>query len=119
MGLIKDNPVTLNVVQSNFLQIFFAELVFTFALCFVILYVATYAKTRGNYYYGVAIGLTVVIGAYAVGAVSGGAFNPAVALGMAVMGLSATMNLWVYLAANFTGGILAAVVYKKLNPEDI
>lgn len=67
VGLIKDNPVALKVVQSNLLHIFFAELIFTFALCLVILYVATSSKTRDNFYYGVAIVLTVVVGAYAVG----------------------------------------------------
>ena len=58
-----------------------AELLFTFALCFVILEVATSKRTEGNSYYGLAIGFTVMAGAYAVGGVSGGVFNPAVAAG--------------------------------------
>ncbi len=118
IGFIKDKS-SVTVINSSMLPIFLAELVFTFALCFVILYVATCKKTKGNSYYGVAIGLTVIIGVYVVGSVSGGAFNPAVALGITVMGLSAAMKIWVYFAANFTGGIIAALVFKTLNPDDL
>ena len=57
-----------------------AEFLFTFALCFVVLNVATSKNTSGNSYFGLAIGFTVLVGAYAVGSISGGAFNPAVAV---------------------------------------
>ena len=89
-----------------------AELLFTFALAFVILNVATAKKTEGNSYYGFAIGCTVTAGAYAVGAVSGAAFNPAVAIGVTVCGLSTWGNIWIFLIGNFAGGALAAVVFK-------
>ena len=56
--------------------------------------------------------------AFAFGGVSGGAFNPAVALGMTVMHLAKTANLLVYLLANFGGGALAAVTFRFINPED-
>ena len=95
-----------------------AEFLFTFALCYVILNVATSKKTEGNSYYGLAIGFTVLVGAYAVGAVSGGAFNPAVAVGISVMGLSLFTNIWIFLVANFAGGAVAAVVFTALNPDD-
>src|SRR5919202_530700 len=72
-----------------------AEFLFTFALAYVVLNVATAAGTAGNSYYGLAIGFTVLTGAYAVGGVSGGVFNPAVAVGITVMGLSAPASLWV------------------------
>jgi len=57
------------------------EFLFTFALVWVVLNVATTPGTAGNSYYGSAIGFTVMLGAYAVGNISGGAFNPAIALG--------------------------------------
>ncbi|NIP39262.1 MAG: porin [Candidatus Dadabacteria bacterium] len=117
IGFIKDQN-SISTIDSTIVSIFFAELIFTFVLCFVILYVATSKKTEGNSYYGLAIGLTVIIGAYAVGSVSGGAFNPAVALGITVMGLSAAMKIWVYFVANFTGGIIAALIFKILNADD-
>ncbi|HSJ09621.1 MAG TPA: aquaporin, partial [Longimicrobiales bacterium] len=64
-----------------------AEFVFTFALVFVVLNTATAKGTEGNSYFGLAIGFTVLVGAYAAGGISGGAFNPAVSAGLVVMGL--------------------------------
>ncbi len=98
------------------------ELLFTFALALVILNVATAKATEGNSYYGLAIGFTVLAGAWAVGGITGGAFNPAVALGPiladAVFGDNTTMSgLWVYLVATFAGGALAAIVFKFQNPD--
>jgi aquaporin Z len=95
-----------------------AELLFTFALCYVILNVATAKGTANNSFYGLAIGFTVLAGAYAVGTVSGAAFNPAVALGAIVMGLFSAGNIWIYLVANLAGGALAGVVFRALNPGD-
>ena len=94
------------------------EVLFTFALCYVVLNTATSAKNAGNSYYGLAIGFTVVVGAYAGGAISGGAYNPAVASGITVMGLSAVSNIWIFLVGNFAGGALAAFVYKFVNPDE-
>ena len=95
-----------------------AELLFTFALCYVVLNVATAKATAGNSYFGLAIGFTVVVGAFAVGGISGGAFNPAVAVAITVMGLSKLANIWIFLAGNFVGGALAAVVFRLANPDD-
>ena len=95
-----------------------AEFLFTFALAYVVLNVATAKGTSGNSFYGLAIGFTVLAGAFAVGPVSNGVFNPAVAVGITVMGLSAIVNIWVYLVANFLGGALAAIVFKLINPDD-
>ena len=64
------------------------EFLFTFALVYVVLNSATAKGTEGNSFYGLAIGFTVVVGAFAVGPVSGGAFNPAVAIGATTMGLA-------------------------------
>ncbi len=95
-----------------------AEFLFTFALVYVVLNVATAKGTSGNSFYGLAIGFTVLVGAFAVGDISGGAFNPAVAIGVTVMGLSAWANLWVFLVANLLGGAVAAFAFKALNPTD-
>jgi aquaporin Z len=95
-----------------------AEFLFTFALVFVVLNVATAKGTVGNSFYGLAIGMTVMAGAFAVGDISGGAFNPAVALGITIMGLSAWSNIWIYLVANFLGAILAVLAFKTINPAD-
>jgi len=95
-----------------------AELVGTFALAYVVLNVATAKATAGNSYYGLAIGFTVLTMAFALGGISGGAFNPAVAVGATIMGLFKGANLWIYLAANFGGGALAAAAFKFINSED-
>jgi aquaporin Z len=94
------------------------ELLFTFALCYVVLNVATSKDHPDNQFYGLAIGFTVVSGAFAVGAISGGAFNPAVSFGAAVMGLSAWQTLWVYLLAQTVAGIAAGLTFLALNPDD-
>lgn len=95
-----------------------AEFLFTFALVFVVLNVATSKDTSGNSFYGLAIGFTVLTGAFAVGNISGGAFNPAVAVGISMMGLASWGSIWIYLVAEFLGGALAAVTFKILNPAD-
>lgn len=92
-----------------------AEFLFTFALVFVVLNTATAKGTEGNSFYGLAIGFTVVVGAFAVGGVSGGAFNPAVALGISAMGLAAWSNIWIYLVADFLGGAVAALAFKAIH----
>lgn len=96
-----------------------AEFLFTFALAYVVLNVATSSKTAGNSYYGLAIGFTLAAGVFAAGNISGGAFNPAVATGITMMGLSTMGNIWIFLVGNFAGGALAAVVFKYLNPEEV
>ena len=93
------------------------ELVFTFALASVVLNVATTKKTAGNSYFGLAIGSTVMAAAYAGGNISGGAFNPAVAIGITLMGLSTVGNLWIFLLGNLAGGALAALAFRWTNPE--
>ncbi len=93
-----------------------AEALFTFALALVVLNVACSDKTKGNSYYGVAIGFTVLAAAYAAGGISGGAFNPAVGLGPTIVhagtGGGSWAPLWLYLVGPFAGGLLAAVVFR-------
>ena len=95
-----------------------AEFLFTFALVWVILNVATAKGTANNSFYGLAIGMTVMVGAYAVGGISGGAFNPAVAVGTIVMGLQTWDNFWVFLVGNFGGAAVAALAYKVVNGDE-
>jgi Glycerol uptake facilitator and related permeases (Major Intrinsic Protein Family) len=95
-----------------------AEFLFTFALAYVVLNVATSKATSGNSFYGLAIGMTVMSGAFAVGTISGGAFNPAVAVGICVMGLVSWSSIWIFLVANFAAAAAAALTFKTLNPKD-
>ncbi len=95
-----------------------AEFLYTFALVYVVVNTATAKGTAGNSFYGLAIGFTVLTGAFAVGSISSAAFNPAVALGISIMGLSAWANLWIYFLANLLGGLVAGLVFNYLNPAD-
>ena len=97
------------------LQALLVEIVFTFALVLVVLNTATHAAVKGNSFYGLAIGFTVVVAAFAGGPISGGAFNPAVGTGPtilhALMGSGTWAHLWLYLVGPFAGGALAAGVF--------
>jgi aquaporin Z len=95
-----------------------AEFLFTFALVYVVLNVATAKGTAGNSFYGLAIGMTVMTGAFAVGNISGGAFNPAVALGATLMGLSSWSSIWLFFVSELAAGAAAALVFKTVNPGD-
>ena len=96
-----------------------AEFLFTFALCYVVLNVATAKGTANNSFYGLAIGFTVLVGAFSVGAISGGAFNPAVAVGITIMKLSPIASIWIFFVANFAAAVAAAFAFKAINPTDI
>ncbi len=97
------------------------ELLFTFAYCSVVLAIATSEKTKGNFVYGFAIGLTVTASAYAVGPITGGAFNPAVFLGPMLMdvfmGGNSAEHLVLYLVGPLGGSALAAIVYRIINVD--
>jgi len=113
VGMFKDTGVV--AMAPDIGNALLAEFLFTFALAYVVLNVATTKGTAGNSYYGLAIAFTVLAGAFAVGGISGGAFNPAVAIGLTVMGLSEMSFLWVFLVANFAGGAAAALVFNMLD----
>lgn len=95
------------------------EALYTFALALVVLNVATSSKTANNSFYGLAIGFTVLSAAFAVGGVSGGAFNPAVGIGpnlvATMVGGGSLANVWIYLVGPFIGGAVAAGVFKAQN----
>lgn len=92
------------------------EMLFTFALALVVLNTATHSSTKGNSFYGLAIGFTIVVAAFAGGGVSGGAFNPAVGIGptlvRGLIGGGSFANLWLYIVGPLAGGVLAAMVFK-------
>jgi aquaporin Z len=116
-GVFKEHPPSdpkaIPVVAS-----LVAEFLFTFALVYVMVNVATAKGTAGNSFYGLAIGFTVVVGAFAVGNISGGAFNPAVAVGITLMKLIRVSDVWIHLVADFLGGAVAGLTFRFLNPDD-
>ena len=103
---------------------FLAEIIFTFLLVFVILNVATHPDTKNNQYYGLAIGLTVAAGAFSVGEISGGVFNPAVSFGPSVLSIIdpdiefaniVSHNFFIYyLGATVIGPVIASLLFNFL-----
>lgn len=111
--LVGNGPAELLEIKT--LQALVSETIFTFALVFVILNVATSGGTSGNSYYGLAIGFIVAAGVFCVGKISGAVFNPAVAVGITTIGFSKISNMWIYFLANISGGVLATVVFKSVD----
>lgn len=104
--------------SANMLPALIAEFLGTFALTYTVLNVATAKGTSGNSFYGWAIGMAVLASAYAFGTVTGGAFNPAVAVGITQMGWTGWSNIWIYLGAELIAGVLAAFVFKAAHPGE-
>lgn len=103
---------------SGVLKTALAEVLGTFALAYVVLNTATAKGTAGNSFYGLAIGGTVLAMALAVGRFSGGVFNPAVGLGLAVQKSMCWQNLWLFFVAPILGGIIAALVFGFVNQDE-
>jgi aquaporin Z len=116
--VINTKPTAFHVSGRDLAAAFVVELLFTFALAYVVLNVATSKDHPNNSFYGLAIGFTVLAGAVAVGSVSGAAFNPAVGLGVTVAGLASWSMIWVYLVATLAGGAIAGYAFRALNPDD-
>lgn len=106
------NPAV--VATHPTVESFIVEFLFTFALAWTVLNVATSKSTMGNSFYGLAIGFTVLVGAITVGGISGGAFNPAVGLGVWTMGLESPGQFGVYCVSDFGGAAVAAVAYRAI-----
>lgn len=106
-------PMAVNVGSA-----FLVEALFTFVLVYVVLNVATAKDTDGNSFYGFAIGMVVFVGASTVGGISGGSFNPAVAVGLAISGQFGLAEMWMYLVAPLVGAAVAAGAFRVLNAHE-
>ena len=114
---MKGNPEIVPM-QPDVARALVAEFLYTFALCYVVLNVATAKATAGNSFYGLAIGFTVLAAAYSVGPISGGAFNPAVAVGLTILKLVPLVTIWLYFVANLAAAACAALAFKALHPGE-
>lgn len=118
--LILDNakPTALSPAGREIWMALAVEALFTFALAYVVLNVATSRSHPDNSFYGLAIGGTVLVGVVTVGGISGAAFNPAVAVGGAAIGLFAWSAIWIHLFAQAIGATLAAMAFLALSEQD-
>jgi len=118
-GIVNTGAVpTLHMTGHTVLAVAVVELLFTFALAWVMLNVATSKNHPDNSFYGLAIGFTVAAGAIAVGGISGGVFNPAVAIGGATMGYFAWSTIWIYVVVQLVAGALAGLAFRAIHPDD-
>lgn len=107
-----------NNVAIYLIPALIAEFLGTFALTFTVLNVATAKATSGNSFYGWAIGMAVLASAYAFGTISGGAFNPAVALGVAQVGGISWSNIWIFFLPQLLAAVVAAFVFRAAHPGE-
>ena len=106
------------IPEDGMLKAVAAEVLGTFALAYVFLNVTTTTGTKGNSFYGIAIAGTVLAMAWIVGSFSGGAFNPAVGIGLSIQKTFCWQQVWVYFVGPLAGGALAAIVFNYINQDD-
>lgn len=111
-GYIVAIPPYASETSYSMMPMIICEFLFTFALCYTVLHTATSEDTKGNSYFGLAIGSIVLVGLLATAGTCYGAFNPAVALGIFTMGITQTKLILATLLTNFVAGAAAAGVYK-------
>ena len=112
-GVTVSAPLAVDITKAVL-----AEFLFTFALTFVVLNVATAKGTDGNSFYGLAIGFTVLAGAYTVGSISGGVFNPAVGVGITILGVLSWTNVAIYIVTQLVAGAVAALIFRVSHPGE-
>lgn len=110
-------PPYANETTYSITPMIICEFLFTFALCYTVLHTATSENTKGNSYYGLAIGSVVLVGILATNGTCYTAFNPAVALGLFAMKITQTKLILITLLTNFVAGAAAAGTYKITNND--
>lgn len=121
LGLLIGSRSTVPALGADYylLQAFLGELVFTTLLAFICLACTTHTKIENNSYYGLAIGIVVLVGSYTVGPISGGVFNPAVALSLSIVhGISKIAYMIWIMIAQVGGGIAGAILFYIVCPEE-
>jgi aquaporin Z len=113
--LISMDATLPTTIELKIVPSLIAELLGTILFVYVFLNVTTAKKTKGNEFYGVAIGFAFIACLYAFGSITGGAFNPAVALGLAMADCTSWSSIWIFFVANFVGGALAAFISQYVN----
>lgn len=113
----------------NWSQAMVAEFAFTFVLTFVVLTVACTSirdnMTKHLNHAAMSIGACITAGGFAIGNVSGGVLNPAVALGIAVANIFSwgsaplpSASLANYVFCELAGGAAAASVFFATHPHE-
>lgn len=122
-GIMGDGFLMLPVGRHTVASAAIVEIIYTAALCYVVLNVATTRKQEGNNYFGLAIGFTVVAAALAIGGISGCCLNPAVCAGVSASGAyyhggAAAKYLWLYTIAPLLGAVISCLGFYAVQKED-
>mmetsp|Transcript_106959 Transcript_106959/g.300810 ORF Transcript_106959/g.300810 Transcript_106959/m.300810 type:complete len:519 (-) Transcript_106959:144-1700(-) len=102
----------------------FIEFFYTAVLCFVVLQTGysrrNHPSEDQNHFFGLAIGLVLVAGGHTARNISGGIFNPALALAVSptTTELNWTWRVLSYVGYEFLGALFAAVMHRVCRPED-
>jgi aquaporin Z len=119
VNYIKGGPQALAATPDAMVtKAMLVEFLFTYFLVNNVLNSATSKKNAGNSYYGIAIGFTIVVAAYAGGGISGGAYNPAIACGLSALGIKPLASIWMFIVPELLGAVAAAIMYKVINPDE-
>ncbi len=110
IGAMEPSSIELDIAPA-----LIAECLGTLLFVYVYLNVTTAKKTKGNEFYGLAIGLTFIACHLAFGLITTGTFNPTIALGLAMAECTSWSTLWILLVANLVGGALAAFISQYVN----
>lgn len=101
------------------------EVLYTMALCYVVLNVTTTRKQDGSNYFGLAIGFTVISASLTIGGISGCVLNPAAAVGCSlVLGIYegfdsySVLYMPVYTFVPLLGSVLAAGAFYIVQKRD-
>jgi MIP family channel proteins len=93
------------------LQAFIVEILITFILVFVVMAVATDERAPAAIA-PIAVGFALAVGVFIAGPVTGGAVNPARALGPMLVAGDLT-SAWLYILGPIIGGVLGALLYDR------
>jgi MIP family channel proteins len=93
------------------LQAFVVEILITFVLVFVVMAVATDERAPAAIA-PIAVGFALAVGVFIAGPVTGGAVNPARALGPMLVAGDLT-SAWLYVVGPIVGGVLGALLYDR------
>jgi aquaporin Z len=95
-----------------------AEFIGTFVMVYVILNVAMNKSEHSKSFYGLSVGFIVIANTFVFSPVSGGGFNPAVAIGLSSIKAFDWANLWVYCAGSILGGAVASIIFSFVTTEE-
>jgi len=99
------------------------EAIYSFAICIVVINVATTDSQSGNYFYGVSIGMTVAAGLAASQKISGGCFNPALGTALSVTNSlrdeGTIEHIWIYIVSPLIGAVIAGYSFYVVNVAEV